>query len=150
MGVGMFMKEKLARADTKMKGINSNFDRFDQNFAKFELRMEDINKNLTEFQLKVDKEKSKKVNNDVINEIKGKFKLFKIITEEFEKLKSFTSFKADDNKSKIDSLQEFLIHYTPLQTHIQVCEAFEYLDCLSSENKLSLFKIHKARMLKIQ
>lgn len=69
--------------------------------------------------------------------------------DEFENLKSYTTFAMEEGKKKNTELLEFLTHFTPIQTHLQVLEAFEYLDCLSSQSKLDLFKVHKSRMLKL-
>lgn len=73
----------------------------------------------------------------------------KVSIDEFTKLKAYTTFSMEDSKSRVTSLQEYLTHYIPIQTHLQVCEAFDFLNCLSSAHKLILFKMHKSRMLKI-
>ena len=143
------MKDKMRKTEIKMKGINSNFDKFDKNIAKFDYKFDNLLKNYEKFKADYENEQEKKSKNDVVKEIKGFYLSFTQFIDEFEQIKSFMKFSSEETLKKVKNLQEFLCHYTPLQTHLQVCEAFEFMGCLSSDHKLKLFQVHKSRMLKL-
>ena len=68
-----------------------------------------------------------------------------LLIVDFEQVQRYTDFSIKDIKQKWIDLQEFFTHYAPLQTHLQVLEAFEFLDWLSSESKSNKFNLIKLK-----
>lgn len=61
----------MKKTELKLKSVNSNFDKYDQNISKLEYQLNNLKKSYQGFKSKYDKQMKKKSEENIVQEIQG-------------------------------------------------------------------------------
>jgi len=129
--LAMKISDKISQTNSRMASINSTFDKMDLSIVSHEHRTKKIEGEVAQLKHKVlhtltlglrDQQSQVRYPTNPRN---NRYLSLPSVTlthiiDELERFKSISDFKVEEAKSKVKQLQDYLVHYTPLQTHIQV------------------------------